>query len=94
LDVDHSSGTCQNAFSESFNGRLRDECLKETLFTSLRHVRTVLNTWRHDYNTVRPHSKLGGRTPADYAGQHGRANAPSHGAITSTIKRERAGLYA
>jgi putative transposase len=57
-----------NAFSESFNGRLRDECLNETLFTSLRHVRTVLSAWRHDYNTVQPHSKLGGRTPAEPAG--------------------------
>lgn len=49
----------QNGFVESFNGRLRDECLNETLFTSLAHARFVLAAWRHDYNTVRPHSKLG-----------------------------------
>lgn len=53
----------QNGFLESFNGRLRDECLNETLFTSLAHARFVLDAWRHDYNHVRPHSKLGGKTP-------------------------------
>ena len=54
----------QNAFAESFIGRLRDECLNETLFTSLRHARAVLATWQRDYNDVRPHSALKGRTPA------------------------------
>jgi len=53
----------QNAFVESFNGRLRDECLNETVFTSLRHARAVLAAWRRDYNEVRPHSALGGRSP-------------------------------
>ena len=57
----------QNAFIESFNGRLRDELLNETLFTSLKHVREALATWREDYNTVRPHSSLGNLPPADYA---------------------------
>ncbi|MBL7395792.1 transposase family protein, partial [Escherichia coli] len=52
----------QNGFVESFNGRLRDECLNETLFTSLAHARFVLAAWQHDYNHVRPHSKLGGKT--------------------------------
>ena len=54
----------QNAFVESFNGRLRDECLNETLFTSLAHARAMLAAWRLDYNTVRPHSSLGYRPPA------------------------------
>jgi putative transposase len=45
----------QNAFVESFNGRLRDECLNETLFSSLRHARSVLAIWQHDYNAIRPH---------------------------------------
>jgi hypothetical protein len=53
----------QNAYVESFNGKLRDECLDETVFTSLRHARVVLAAWRQDYNEVRPHSALGGRTP-------------------------------
>jgi putative transposase len=57
----------QNAFSESFNGRLRDELLNETLFRSLPHARLALEAWRDDYNRHRPHSKLGWLTPADYA---------------------------
>ena len=69
----------------SFNGRLRDECLNETLFTSLAHARSILAAWKHDYNTVRPHSKLGGRTPAEIAGQRGWGHAPNPVAITSTI---------
>jgi putative transposase len=54
----------QNAFAESFIGRLRDECLNETLFTSLRQARTVLSAWQRDYNEIRPHSALHGQTPA------------------------------
>jgi putative transposase len=57
----------QNGFNESFNGRLRDELLNETLFRSLPHARAVLEDWRRDYNEVRPHSKLGWLTPRDYA---------------------------
>lgn len=53
----------QNGFAESFIGRLRDECLDETLVTSLAHARAVLAAWRVDYNHVRPHSGLGGATP-------------------------------
>lgn len=53
----------QNAFVESFNGRLRDELLNETLFRSLSHVRTELTAWRTDYKTNRPHSRLGWLTP-------------------------------
>jgi putative transposase len=57
----------QNAFIESFNGRLRDELLNETLFRSLPHVRAALEAWRVDYNTERPHSRLGWMTPETYA---------------------------
>ena len=53
----------QNGFVESFNGKLRDECLNETLFEDLHHVRDVLANWRHDYNHVRPHSSLNGQSP-------------------------------
>ena len=45
----------QNAFIESFNGRLRDELLNETLFPSLAHARAMLADWRDDYNIDRPH---------------------------------------
>jgi putative transposase len=57
----------QNAFAESFIGRLRDECLNESLFESLAGARQTLERWRIDYNTVRPHSALGNVPPADYA---------------------------
>ncbi|MBY5495939.1 IS3 family transposase [Rhizobium leguminosarum] len=57
----------QNAFIESFNGRLRDEFLNETLFSSLTHVRSALSNWRSDYNDHRPHSGLGWMTPAEFA---------------------------
>lgn len=57
----------QNAFVESFNGRLRDELLNETLFSSLAHARMALAEWRVDYNTVRPHSSLGNLPPVQYA---------------------------
>jgi putative transposase len=66
----------QNGFIESFNGRLRDELLNETLFKSLPHARAVLEAWRRDYNEQRPHSKLGWLTPGAYAsalrGENGR----------------------
>src|SRR5258708_29143010 len=62
----------QNAFVESFNGRLRDELLNETLFTSLAQVRVALRCWRADYNDARPHSRLGWRTPSEFAFTHPR----------------------
>jgi putative transposase len=57
----------QNAFIESFNGRLRDELLNETLFVSLDHARAELARWQEDYNMVRPHSATGNLAPAVYA---------------------------
>jgi putative transposase len=57
----------QNAFIEGFNGRLRDEQLNETLFPSLHHARVTPAAWRTDYNTERPHSRLGWQTPAAFA---------------------------
>jgi putative transposase len=59
----------QNAFAESFIGRLRDELLNETLFRSLPHARAALDAWRSDYNHDRPHSRLGWLSPATYAAQ-------------------------
>lgn len=53
----------QNAFIEAFNGRLRDEFLNEEVFESIGAARRMLALWRHDYNHVRPHSALGGRSP-------------------------------
>jgi hypothetical protein len=57
----------QNALADSSIGRLRDECLNETLFSSLAHAREALIEWRADYNTVRPHSSLGNLPPTTYA---------------------------
>ena len=58
----------QNGFIESFNGKLRDQLLNETLFRSVPHARAALEAWRRDYNEERPHSKLGWMTPRAYAG--------------------------
>jgi putative transposase len=55
----------QNAVIESFNGRLRDECLNQHWFTSLGDARQIIEAWRIDYNQVRPHSSLGYRTPTE-----------------------------
>jgi len=57
----------QNSFIESFNGRLRDECLNEHLFANLAEARRIIEAWRVDYNTARPHSSLGGLTPTEFA---------------------------
>ena len=57
----------QNGFVESFNGRMRDELLNETMFRNLAHARVVIPAWATDYNTERPHSALNYQTPADYA---------------------------
>lgn len=59
----------QNAYIESFNGRLRDECLNEHWFTNLAHARVVIEAWRREYNEERPKRILGGLTPAAYAQQ-------------------------
>jgi putative transposase len=63
----------QNAFIESFNGRLRDECLNEQWFESLHQARTTVASWRRYYNEVRPHSSLGRIPPAQFAEQHRRS---------------------
>ena len=57
----------QNAFIESFNGKLRDECLNETLFSSLTQACATLEEWQDDYNRYRPHSALGNLTPMEFA---------------------------
>jgi putative transposase len=57
----------QNGFVESFNGRLRDECLNEHVFTNLSEARRIIEEWRIDYNTNRPHTSLNGLTPTEFA---------------------------
>lgn len=59
----------QNAYIESFNGRLRDECLNEHWFLNLAHARIIIEAWRREYNEERPKKALGGLTPTEYARQ-------------------------
>ena len=56
----------ENAFIESFNGKLRDECLNENWFNSLEDARRTIEEWRNDYNRNRPHSSLGGLSPEEF----------------------------
>lgn len=67
LDFIEPGKPIQNCFAESFNGTFRDECLNEHWFTSLQDARTKIETWRQSYNQERPHSSLGGLTPAEFA---------------------------
>lgn len=71
----------QNGYIESFTGRMRDELLNESLFVDLNHARHNIGTWVADYNTTRPHSSLGYRTPVDYADQ---LSAPKGVSMTET----------
>lgn len=67
----------QNCFIESFNGRLRDECLNEHWFQSLPHARRIVEEWRIDYNRNRPHSSLGNQTPEEFRAAFTKRMAPS-----------------
>lgn len=67
LDFIRPGKPIENAYIESFNGRLREECLNDQLFLTLDDARQKLETWRMDYNEARPHSSLGNRTPREFA---------------------------
>lgn len=67
LDFIRPGKPTENAFIESFNGRLRDECLNVNEFASLEHARATLKAWQDDYNERRPHSSLGHLTPIEFA---------------------------
>lgn len=67
LDFSRPGKPTDNAFIESFNGRLREECLNEHWFESLQDAQQTLDAWRQDYNEQRPHSALGQRTPREFA---------------------------
>lgn len=56
----------ENAYAESFIGRLRDECLNENWFITLKDARVIIESWRVDYNEGRPHTSLGGLTPREF----------------------------
>ena len=74
----------QNGFVESFNGRLRDECLNEEVFGSLADARRKLSLWRYDYNNIRPHSALNGLSPATARQALERVEGSTPGALAKT----------
>jgi putative transposase len=67
LDFIRPGKPVENGFIESFNGKLRDECLNSEVFLSIADAREKLERWRHDYNHLRPHSSLSNRPPAEFA---------------------------
>jgi putative transposase len=69
LDFTRPGKPVDNAYIESFNGRLRDECLNVHQFLSIEDARTKIEAWRIDYNQHRPHGSLGRLTPNEYARQ-------------------------
>ena len=75
LDFIRPGKPVENAFIESFNGRLRDECLNVHQFTSIADAKEKIEAWRVDYNQRRPHSSLGHLTPNEYAQR--RQNSPA-----------------
>ena len=73
----------ENAYIESFNGKLRAECLNAHWFLNLDHARITIETWRHEYNEIRPHSSLGRRTPAEFTRELEPATLPPTQRLTA-----------
>jgi putative transposase len=85
----------QNPYVESFNGKLRDECLNEHWFLNLDEARSIAENWRIDYNRIRPHSALNYMTPAEFAKQVENGAIPPWGdqeGTTAKTKRPLRGL--
>lgn len=76
LDFTRPGKPTENAFIESFNGRLRDECLNVNEFVSFEDARQRIEAWRRDYNEHRPHGALGRLTPSEFA-RNGQKSAPN-----------------
>jgi putative transposase len=70
LDFIEPGKPSQNGHIESFNGRLRDECLNQHWFLNLEDARSTISSWRDDYNSTRPHSSLGGLSPLEFHNLH------------------------
>ena len=79
LDFIRPGKPTENGHIESFNGRLRDECLNVTQFATLDNAREKLEAWRHDYNRCRPRSSLRNLTPHEFARQDQRIGAREGG---------------
>jgi hypothetical protein len=82
LDFIRPGRPVENGYIESFNGRLRDECLNVEVFFAVAAVREKLELWRHDYNRVRPHRSLNDHTPHAFA---------AHWIVVSTAAARTAG---
>ncbi len=75
----------QNAYIESFNGKFREECLEEHWFKNIYEAREIIESWRIEYNTLRPHSSLGNLTPDEYAQKLKNENAPESAGLTFSV---------
>ena len=73
-------GTWENGYIESFNGKLRDELLAREVFDTLLEAKVLIERWRQEYNTLRPHSALGYRPPAP-------ESRPPHKSTSATLQR-------
>jgi putative transposase len=76
----------ENAYAESFNGRVREECLNQHWFEGVEHARELCEAWREDYNTIRPHSSLGGLSPKLFLQQAPSAQTPRSPAATRQVE--------
>ncbi|MGB6235505.1 MAG: IS3 family transposase [Candidatus Acidiferrales bacterium] len=90
LDFIRPGKPVENGYIESFNGRLRDECLNVSLFFSLEDARGKLEAWRRDYNLARPHSALGDEAPTAFATAWSKS-APSDSELAPSLKISQAG---
>lgn len=77
----------ENPFIESFNGSFRDECLNMELFSGIREARELVESWRCDYNDLRPHSSLGYKTPSEFARTWWKENRPEASARAASSLR-------
>ncbi len=94
LDVIRPGTPTDNAVIEAFNARLRQECLNEHWFLSVADAQELVDTWREDYNRVRPHSSLGNMTPEEFVQQaleahpHGGEHGTNGAASTTQRRRQ------
>ena len=79
LDFSRPGTPTDNAFIESFNGRLRQECLNQHWFLSLADAQSILDAWRTDYNETRPHSSLENQTPSQFARRNSLGSSSTKG---------------
>ena len=83
IDFSRPGKPTDNAYVESFNGRLREECLNANWFLSLEDARVKIEAWRRDYNESRPHTALGHVPPAEFAAGDGACPARWHTSHTT-----------